>query len=151
MKFSVKTRGTKVNKLDYTTFELDDYNDGDILDEEQTVSLGVRSGVHKSDTRYKVFLFDVVIQGKLDDATLRELHLDVFFEFSFEEDYTEYNEIILDHVLLHYLEKVQEIVGFVSNIDQMIPFSIKNNIDATRQKIAEKNMDILVDIEDSQD
>lgn len=91
MKFSVKTRGTKVNKLDYTTFELDDYNDGDILDEEQTVSLGVRSGVHKSDTRYKVFLFDVVIQGKLDDATLRELHLDVFFEFSFEEDYTEYH------------------------------------------------------------
>ena len=89
MKYIVIDNGCKINTLEYNTFEIDEYNSGETISESQEVNLSIKIGFNKENILKRVLLLDVFVEGKHEAILLRNLHLELFFEFEYQEEYNE--------------------------------------------------------------
>ena len=115
MKYIVIDNGCKINTLEYNTFEI------------------------------RVLLLDVFVEGKHEAILLRNLHLDLFYEFEYKE---EYNEAVLDsldmYMIKHFLTETDKIVKNITSLDQLTPFSLKDAITDVTEKVP-ANLSVTVE------
>ena len=64
MKYIAIDNGLKINTLEYNTFEIDGFESGEQILENQSVDISIKSGVNKQNELKRVFLFDIFIEGK---------------------------------------------------------------------------------------
>ena len=85
MKYIVIDKGCKINTLEYNTFEINEYKSGETISESQEVNLSIKSGVNKENELKRIILLDILVEGKHEDILLRNLHLDLFYEFEYKK------------------------------------------------------------------
>ncbi|MGQ7374584.1 hypothetical protein ACTGW9_10840 [Streptococcus suis] len=136
MKYTVIDNGLKINTLEYNTFELEGVESGEEILENQTVKISIKLGFNEQNNLKRAFLVDVFIEGKNEDVLLRNLHLDIFYEFEYPGEYTENEVEQLDSYMLgHYLNNTNDIVKKVSSIDQLSSLNINDAVDKATKKI----------------
>ena len=145
MKYIVIDNGCKINTLEYNTFEIDEYNSGETISESQEVNLSIKIGFNKENKLKRVLLLDVLVEGKHEAILLRNLHLDLFYEFEYKE---EYNEAVLDsldmYMIKHFLTETDKIVKNITSLDQLTPFSLKDAITDVTEKVP-ANLSVTVE------
>lgn len=145
MKYIVIDNGCKINTLEYNTFEIDEYNSGETISESQEVNLSIKIGFNKENILKRVLLLDVFVEGKHEATLLRNLHLDLFYEFEYKE---EYNEAVLDsldmYMIKHFLTETDKIVKNITLLDQLTPFSLKDAITDVTEKVP-ANLSVTVE------
>lgn len=145
MKYIVINNGCKINTLEYNTFEIDEYKSGETISENQEVNLSIKIGFNKKNILKRVLLLDILVEGKHEDLLLRNLHLDLFYEFEYKK---KYKESFFDHLdmymIKHFLIETNEIVETISSLDQATSFSLKEAISDVSKKIPE---DLSVSVE----
>ena len=125
MKYIVINNGCKINTLEYNTFEIDEYKSGETISENQEVNLSIKIGFNKENILKRVLLLDILVEGKHEDLLLRNLHLDLFYEFEYKKKYKD------------FLIETNKIVETISSLDQATSFSLKEAISDVSKKIPE--------------
>ena len=145
MKYIVINNGCKSNTLEYTPFEIDEYKSGKTTSENQEVNLSIKIGFNKDNILKRVLLLDILVEGKHEDLLLRNLHLDLFYEFEYKK---KYKESFFDHLdmcmIKHFLIETNKIVETISSLDQATSCSLKEAISDVSKKIPE---DLSVSVE----
>lgn len=145
MKYIVIDKGCKINTLEYNTFEINEYKSGETISESQEVNLSIKSGVNKENELKRIILLDILVEGKHEDILLRNLHLDLFYEFEYKKKYEESIFSHLDmYMIKHFLIEINKIVETISSLDQETSFSLKEAISDVSKKIPE---DLSVSVE----
>lgn len=136
MKYIALDNGLKINTLEYNTFEIDGFESGEQILENQSVDISIKSGVNKQNELKRVFLFDIFIEGKNEEILLRNLHLDLFLEFEYKDRYPEADSEKLDlYMTKYFLKKINGIIKSVSSIDQKSGFNLNEAINEVAEKI----------------
>lgn len=145
MKYIVINNGCKINTLEYNTFEIDGYKSGETISESQEVNLSIKRGMNKDNKLKRVILLDILVEGKHEDILLRNLHLDLFYEYEYKK---KFKESVFDHLdmymVKHYLIETNKIVKTISSLDQATSFSLKEAISDISKKIPD---DLSVSVE----
>ena len=145
MKYIIIDNGCKINTLEYNTFEIDGYTSGETVEENQELSLSIKKGCNKENKLKKVLLFDVLVEGKHEDDLLRNLHIDLFYEFEYKEEYDKSVLDILDmYMIKHFLIKTNKIVENITSLDQATSFSLKEAISDVSNKIPD-DLSVIVE------
>ena len=145
MKYIVIDKGCKINTLEYNTFEIDEYKSGETISENQEVNLSIKIGFNKDNILKRVLLLDILVEGKHEDLLLRNLHLDLFYEFEYKKKYEESIFSHLDmYMIKHFLIETNKIVETISSLDQETSFSLKEAISDVSKKIPD---DLSVSVE----
>ncbi|WP_042771770.1 MULTISPECIES: hypothetical protein [Streptococcus] len=145
MKYIVIDKGCKINTLEYNTFEINEYKSGETISESQEVNLSIKSGVNKENELKRIILLDILVEGKHEDILLRNLHLDLFYEFEYKKKYEESIFSHLDmYMIKHFLIEINKIVETISSLDQETSFSLKEAISDVSKKIPD---DLSVSVE----
>ena len=145
MKYIVIDKGCKINTLEYNTFEINEYKSGETISESQEVNLSIKSGVNKENELKRIILLDILVEGKHEDILLRNLHLDLFYEFEYKKKYEESIFSHLDmYMIKHFLIEINKIVETISSLDQETYFSLKEAISDFSKKIPD---DLSVSVE----
>ena len=136
MKYIAIDNGLKINTLEYNTFDIDGFESGEQILENQSVDISIKSGVNKQNELKRVFLFDIFIEGKNEEILLRNLHLDLFLEFEYKDRYPEVDSEKLDlYMTKYFLKKINGIIKSVSSIDQKSGFNLDEAINEVAEKI----------------
>ena len=136
MKYIAIDNGLKRNTLEYNTFDIDGFESGEQILENQSVDISIKSGVNKQNELKRVFLFDIFIEGKNEEILLRNLHLDLFLEFEYKDRYPEADSEKLDlYMTKYFLKKINGIIKSVSSIDQKSGFNLDEAINEVAEKI----------------
>ena len=136
MKYIAIDNGLKINTLEYNTFDIDGFESGKQILENQSVDISIKSGVNKQNELKRVFLFDIFIEGKIEEILLRNLHLDLFLEFEYKDRYPEADSEKLDlYMTKYFLKKINGIIKSVSSIDQKSGFNLDEAINEVAEKI----------------
>lgn len=145
MKYILIDKGCKINTLEYNTFEINEYKSGETISESQEVNLSIKSGVNKENELKRIILLDILVEGKHEDILLRNLHLDLFYEFEYKKKYEESIFSHLDmYMIKHFLIEINKIVETISSLDQETSFSLKEAISDVSKKIPD---DLSVSVE----
>ena len=145
MKYIVIDKGCKINTLEYNTFEINEYKSGETISESQEVNLSIKSGVNKENELKRIILLDILVEGKHEDILLRNLHLDLFYEFEYKKKYEQSIFSHLDmYMIKHFLIEINKIVETISSLDQETSFSLKEAISDVSKKIPD---DLSVSVE----
>ena len=145
MKYIVIDKGCKINTLEYNTFEINEYKSGETISESQEVNLSIKSGVNKENELKRIILLDILVEGKHEYILLRNLHLDLFYEFEYKKKYEESIFSHLDmYMIKHFLIEINKIVETISSLDQETSFSLKEAISDVSKKIPD---DLSVSVE----
>lgn len=145
MKYIVIDKGCKINTLEYNTFEINEYKSGETISESQEVNLSIKSGVNKENELKRIILLDILVEGKHEDILLRNLHLDLFYEFEYKKKYEESIFSHLDmYMIKHFLIEINKIVETISSLDKETSFSLKEAISDVSKKIPD---DLSVSVE----
>jgi len=145
MKYIVIDKGCKINTLEYNTFEINEYKSGETISESQEVNLSIKSGVNKENELKRIILLDILVEGKHEDILLRNLHLDLFYEFEYKKRNEESIFSHLDmYMIKHFLIEINKIVETISSLDQETSFSLKEAISDVSKKIPD---DLSVSVE----
>ena len=145
MKYIVIDKGCKINTLEYNTFEINEYKSVETISESQEVNLSIKSGVNKENELKRIILLYILVEGKHEDILLRNLHLDLFYEFEYKKKYEESIFSHLDmYMIKHFLIEINKIVETISSLDQETSFSLKEAISDVSKKIPD---DLSVSVE----
>lgn len=139
MKYIAIDNGLKINTLEYNTFEIDGYESGEQILENQSVNISIKLGINKLDKSKRALLLDVFIEGKNEEILLRKLHLDLFYEFEYNGEYSKSDLRNLNlYMTRYYLKKTNDIVQSISSIDQSSSFNLNEAIAEIDQKVPEE-------------